>query len=81
MTIEEAVLIVKTVQANHVNFRPLSTPTPTVGGYRITFEQVGVLPNTVATWFAAAGGVVTLCGVENCYADVPTWICEYRLPR
>jgi hypothetical protein len=78
MTEHEAAAIIAAVCQQHAAFRPLSTPTPTVGGYRVTFEQVGVLPATVSNWFKDAGGVVTLCGVENCYADVPTWVCEFR---
>lgn len=78
MDIETAQQIIAAVCHQHATFRPLSAPTPTVGGWRVTFEQVSVSMDTVAKWFGSAGAVATMVGIENVYADVPTMIAEFR---
>lgn len=81
MSIEDCQQVIANLCLSHKKFRPLGEPTLTTHGGRIEFMQCDVSMAQVAVWFTNAGVTVTLCGVENCYAEVPTWICEYRLPR
>lgn len=75
---QTATAIIAAVRKQSGKFHPLSAPTPTVGGWRIEFEQPPVKPDAVAAWFAKCGAIVTMCGVMNCYAEKPTWIAEFR---
>lgn len=78
MSENEATAIIAAVCQQSGKFHPLSAPTPTVGGWRIEFEQPSVKPDAVAEWFSKCGATVTMCGVTNVYADVPTWVVEFR---